>query len=272
MDLIYTAIMMLAVVLLMAIVGLLFVYRRYFVVLVERFSKPGGNELRLLAVFALVAAAIMLSFEREWPGPGVYSAWVIPQFLRQITTLVGGALICGGYSLACLAVGLRLLKFLGISAAPGNCGWASAFLLGLGCFGITWQYLAIFDVFKPVLLIGICALVLVTNLNLVRRDLIPATHWISGGFDGLRHLPIPHMFLAAIILLYFVPVFMMIPLQQLHIDALAYYAAQAKLIAHTGSYVPLGGTTGTYSGHMFMGMAMEMNYAFCYALACILHE
>ena len=80
MDLIYTAIMMLAVVLLMAIVGLLFVYRRYFVVLVERFSKPGGNELRLLAVFALVAAAIMLSFEREWPARASTARGSSPNF------------------------------------------------------------------------------------------------------------------------------------------------------------------------------------------------
>ena len=217
-------------------------------------------------MFFIVALGIFLGLRRVWPGTDAFGDELVARVLGNVPVIAFGAIICALYTIACLSFGLRLLRFLGFTADTDHCMSASAFLLGLGCLGTLWVYLALFGVFRPMLLYAVIALAILSGARHIKPAVIQAARSLKLGYAALLRLPLPYKVLAGIILLYFVPIFLLLPLREFYIDTLAYYAAQAKATANTGSLVPVGGTFGTYRSFLQLGLSMEMNYALCYAL------
>jgi len=203
-----------------------------------------------------------------WPGPLAFAPDLPGGLRSSAPALVAGVTVCAGYVLVCIACGLRLLALAGIAAegASAPAVVSSAFFLGLGCLGIAWQYLAIYGVFVPSVIAGACAIVLVAGAGPLARAARVTGATMLRAAGSLAGLPWRFQVLAAVVVVQLMPLFILLALRSFYLDSLAYYAAQAKLIAYTGAFEPLGGATGIYAGFMHLGIPAEMSYAALYAL------
>jgi hypothetical protein len=179
------------------------------------------------------------------------------------TLMLTSTTLCIIYSLACLGLGVLLLRMLGLHLIVikkiGRISSLSInFLLGAGSITIIWTILLSLSIFNVKIIIGILAIFLISSAVLGRQ----IVSGINKNFKNIWQDFINESLfwkIVIILTLFMVSFSGLVCLMPLHPlgDAAALYMVLPKLFAHSERFLSLGG----YESAMSLGLHGELHFA-----------
>lgn len=185
---------------------------------------------------------------------------------QSILDLTQAITYCGLYTLTCFSFGVSILRLLQISPIQGmalsGAGYlGGAFFVGQGLFGAIWQTVAVLGYFSMRVVLTILTITLLTGA-IYLPSIFKAT--INRFCVVIKETKTLGVFWVLLILslIALIALFAFLTLYPSGTDAIAYYLAQAKLIAATGKLYRLPG----FECFSLFGLNAEMHAATQYLL------